>query len=382
MKKHLIAAAVAAAVAVPAAAQVTVSGTLDINPWSSNKATDAAAGDPTTDRRGTQGATARSGAWTTSNLTFSGTEDLGGGLKAAFFFNQELRQSDGSENARDIWVALSGGFGELKIGRQPTAVEAGWGAIAVNGTTNSAGTSDSGGYDLIAGTLGATQTGATQFGTAGSTAGGNMSRQAGVIRYTTPNIGGLTFSVDLISNSADLSTAAGEAKNQQISGHALYAAGPLTLVAGYGDRDMTGTLAATGETATAETNLTGNAKLHYLGGAYNFGMGTLRYAYGAREDKSAASPSVVTSDITVHNVGLTIPVGALTYTLNYYDGEDDRAVAAGDERDLSGYQVAVRYALSKRTSAYLVNGQNKNEGAGANNTAKNTTTAIGVIHSF
>ncbi len=383
MKKHILAAAVATAVAVPALAQnVSISGLIDINPYSSSRATESAAGSATSDRAGTQGGAARAGAWSTSNLAFSGTEDLGGGLRASFFLNQELRQTAGTVNARDLWLAVSGPMGEIKIGRQPTAIEAGWGAIASSGTTNTAGTSDSGGYDLIAGTLGATQTRAQQFDTAGTTAGGSLARQSGVIRYTSPAFSGVTVSLDYVDNSTDDSTAVGESKNKQFGGNATYVSGPLTLVVGYAKRDVTGAIVATGETTAGDTATTGKATLSYYGGSYDFGVATLRYAYGMREDNTQANPSVVQSDLTVHNVGITIPVGAVTLTGNIYDGNDDRTIAAADERKLSGYQLGARYALSKRTTAYAVTGNNRNEGTGADNTAKVKTSAVGLIHSF
>jgi predicted porin len=69
-------------------------------------------------------------------------------------------------------------------------------------------------------------------------------------------------------------------------------------------------------------------------------------------------------------------------TGSLYDGNDDRTIAAADERKLSGYQLGARYALSKRTTAYAVTGNNRNEGTGADNTAKVKTSAVGLIHSF
>jgi len=388
MKKHILAAAVATAVAVPALAQnVSIGGVIDISPYSSSRATEAAAGSPTSDRSGTQGGANRAGGWTTSNLAFSGTEDLGGGLRASFFFNQELRQTDGTVQARDLWLALAGPMGEIKIGRQPTAIEAGWGAIASSGTTNTAGTADSTGYDLIAGTLGITQTRAQQFPAAGvaqgTTAGGSLARQSGVIRYTSPAFSGVTVSLDYIDNSTDDSTVAGESKNKQIGGTATYVTGPLSLVFGYAKRDATGALPGTGENVVAgETATTGKATLSYYGGSYDFGIATVRYAYGMREDNTQANPSVVQSDLSVHNVGITIPVGAVTLAGNMYDGNDDRTIAAADERKLSGYQLSARYALSKRTAVYAVTGNNRNEGTGVDNTAKVKTSTVGVTHSF
>ncbi len=379
MKKHLIAAAVASAFTVPAMAQnVGISGTIDINPYYTSKFTQD--GD-STKRSGSQGGSARAGGWSTSVLSFSGTEDLGGGLKAGFFFNQELRQSDGSENARDIWLSLQGGFGEVKVGRQPTAIEQGWGAIAVNGTTNSAGTTDSTGYDLIAGSLGASQTRAAHLDdTALTVTAGSMARQAGVIRYTTPNINGFVASVEYINNKVDAAETAGKAEIDQISGNVTFTLGKLMVVGGYGQRDRTGTLVANGSSATVEAATSSDSELSYIGGTYDLGFAKLNYAYGAREDKTAAG--VVESDLTVHNIGVSIPMGAATFTASYYDGEDKRNGAVNNERDMNGHQVGVRYSLSKRTTAYAVMGVNKNTGTGANAERKISSHGMGLVHTF
>ena len=88
MKKHLLAAAVAAAVCVPAAAQVSVSGNIDVNAMKSTKITTVTGSTTaTTDAKNTgSGADGTNSAsqtgWATSELIFQATEDLGAGLKA------------------------------------------------------------------------------------------------------------------------------------------------------------------------------------------------------------------------------------------------------------------------------------------------------------
>lgn len=67
--------------------------------------------------------------WNTSRLGFRGSEDLGGGLKANFMLEGQLNPSQGSMGStstvvaneifnRDAWVGFSGGFGEVRLGRQ------------------------------------------------------------------------------------------------------------------------------------------------------------------------------------------------------------------------------------------------------------------------
>ena len=95
MKKHLIAAAVAGALAVPAMAQTTVYGIMDLAVRSANPD----AGDSTT--------TMVSGSFFTSRLGFRSVEDLGGGMKAGFVLEGKVNADDGSTTLGSRERALS-----------------------------------------------------------------------------------------------------------------------------------------------------------------------------------------------------------------------------------------------------------------------------------
>ena len=86
MKKHLIAAAVAAAVAVPAMAQVTISGAIGGN--STKYKTDGASAP-------SESATTANDHLGTTALRISGAEDLGQGMKASFVLEGDLSLSSG-----------------------------------------------------------------------------------------------------------------------------------------------------------------------------------------------------------------------------------------------------------------------------------------------
>jgi predicted porin len=116
MKKTLIAlAAVAVSGAAFAQSTVTLSGTFD--PSYSKVTTTTAAGaktNVTTLANGQQGTTA---------IKFSGTEDLGGGLKAIFMLEQNFDSTDGSngafatgEVAHEELMALNGYYHSLYTG--------------------------------------------------------------------------------------------------------------------------------------------------------------------------------------------------------------------------------------------------------------------------
>jgi predicted porin len=65
-----------------------------------------------------------SNGYNSSRLGFRGTEDLGGGLAASFWLEAPIKVDDGSQGVstfdRRSTVSLSGGFGEIRLGRDYT----------------------------------------------------------------------------------------------------------------------------------------------------------------------------------------------------------------------------------------------------------------------
>ena len=112
MKKTLIAlAAVAATGAAMAQSSVTIYGVVDVGFTSVNNS-----GVGSTDNTGLT-----SSNMTTNRLGFRGTEDLGGGLKANFQVETSLAADAPAASSigdRGAWVGLSGGFGEIRLGRE------------------------------------------------------------------------------------------------------------------------------------------------------------------------------------------------------------------------------------------------------------------------
>jgi predicted porin len=120
MKKHLIAAAVAAAVAAPVMAQnVSVGGYLEMG-YENTKSSAAS----------TTGKLITSNLLGTSNLKITGSEDLGGGLKASFRVEASLVGTSGQLGSsapttqstapifdRGAEIGLSGAFGTVRVGR-------------------------------------------------------------------------------------------------------------------------------------------------------------------------------------------------------------------------------------------------------------------------
>jgi predicted porin len=248
MKKHLIAAAVAAAVAVPAMAQnVTLGGLIDVGARSVSP-TGAASG-----------VAMSHSAVSTSNINITGSEDLGGGLRASFNLNSALTPSTGALGgadataptanlstapvalsnifSREASVSLSGGFGALTLGRTDT--------------------SQSEAVDTFVG-----QFGNMSYFPSGGEYG---SDQASMVRYQ------LSTLVNGLTIQAGRSALDGNSTTDVDSFSASYAAGPFGLIVGY-------------------DNLGGAAPAKYMayGLRYDAGFVSVGYASGKRDVKLTA----------------------------------------------------------------------------------------------
>lgn len=357
MKKHLIAAAVAAAVAVPAAAQVTVSGTLDVAAMETRKATVTVGGAAASSAEVKTMNTGEQSGFSTSTLNFSGSEDLGGGLKAGFFWNQTINADSGAEDVREGYLTLSGGFGEFKLGRFVPAGEATLGSY-ITGTTNQLGTIDPlFNWDTV-----------------------ELGRQGGNIQWTSPAISGVTVVLGYNDGSSDLTGTAGESSQRQIDFAVKYATGPLTVGVARTERKMDSEAsvgAATAATLALNANSSGKAELESIGASYNLGMALVKAShFNYKSEANAAQLSKVSG----YQLGVTFPIGSFSPYLNYYDAEDKDTGATANKIDFKGHQVGVTYALSKRTGLYAVMGKDKADTATASLEASGY--AIGVRHSF
>ena len=102
-----------------------------------------------------------------------GVEDLGGGLKAGFNFEQGLSLRDGGADTpafqRAAYMTLSGGFGEVSLGRRLGPSFNAYATWELTGAAN---------YSAVGNQFGATVLGGA--------------REDSMIMYTSPNFGGVT----------------------------------------------------------------------------------------------------------------------------------------------------------------------------------------------
>jgi len=301
MKKTLIAlAAVAATGAAFAQSSVTLSGTIDIGIQK------IASGTATTMQGDRQG---------TSNFTFSGTEDLGGGLKGVFristSFNPDvgtLTSANGLGN-NGLFVGVEGGFGRLIAGRPVHIL---WGnVLSANGTKGVTGHAAS---SVLGGNLAGAGAGSRTGGAASAVYVDNA------VQYFSPRFGGLQVQVEYAPSE---STAAAAQDGMGIGLN--YTAGPLAL---------------TFVNYTA-ANVADVKAVNQIGAAYDFGVARVLLTYRAQ----GKGGTVTSANDTSYALGVTAPVGPgavyVSYNNSEQAGNDGRTVIAG-----------YKYNLSKRTSAY------------------------------
>ena len=324
MKKHLIAAAVAGALAVPAMAQVSISGRLDAG-YSAIDAQD--------DSKDTTGI--GYSADTSSRLTFKAAEDLGGGLKAALVLEAGIggnpKEGDLGQSTsfgsfgRAQYLTLSGGFGQILVGyANSTAKRTFEGFGSASDTTNVTGKLP----NLLS----------------------NDDSRNHQITYSTPKLSG--FSVDLEGRASEIDN---DDKGSGYGIAANYAGGPVKVRASYDEEALD---------AEFDTKRMGAAI------ALSLGPVTLHGMYADLE-KEGATKQIEEG----YEVGISTKLGAVKVHASMTKNEVKTGASSVDE---DGFNVGARYSLSKRTSAYLITGQTDADGANK----KVSQTAIGIIHKF
>lgn len=386
---NLAALATLAATASFAQSTVTIGGTLEVSPVRTTKLTTLSGATETAVKGSNLG---QHNTWSTSVLSISAVEDLGGGLKASLVAISGVGAADGSFAARERTLGLSGGFGALRFGRFVPAAAVGFHAFSQSGSATLVGSV----YGMSTAS-GPTPGSATQSGsvvaidaaTRGNLHNGfaNFERQDNVLQYTSPTFSGFTANLAMVNNSSDSSAAAlpGKVEGKQTSLHLGYAQGPFSAGIGYNKR-TDGSEAAV-VAAGVPANFSLDSTLTWVGASYDLGVATLGFANVQREDEGGVrgAAAATFTDSSVNTFGVTVPMGAFTLRASTYAGKDKQTVAANDDMKLSGHQISAAYALSKRTSLIAATGTNQIKRDGAASTAdtrKITGTTLTVNHTF
>lgn len=344
MKKSLIALAALGAFAGAASAQssVTLFGIVDLSLLA------------TSNGGGKQKSMVSNG-YNGNRLGFRGVEDLGGGMRGAFWLEAGMGNDEGTAGGgslaaassqlfnRRSTVALLGGFGEVRLGRDYTPQF--WNTTVFDAFgTNGPGST----LNISSQALGS---GATTFVRANNSLG-----------YFLPgNLGGLY-------GQAQVSAGESAIGNKHTSFRIGYAAGPLNVAV------------ASGKTETGANDF----KMTNFGASYKMGFGTLM-GYVNKGTFGAVSEKLL-------HVGAWVPFGATTLRLGYTNSETSGGAVAN--RDAKQLAAGVVYDLSKRTAVYSdvsrisntggVGGASYRNGGSVANTVGGKATAfdIGVRHSF
>jgi predicted porin len=364
MKKSLIALAVLAASGVASAqSTVTLYGLVDAYVGSVKTKTDA----PGTSTSLRQSVINGSG-FNTSRFGLKGSEDLGGGLKANFLLEAGFDSSTGAANnyvnpysnaagvngasstavfGRQSWVGVSGAFGEVKLGKMWTP------------------------FDDVKGS-GAAAFDANIFAPAANVWLSNnyQDRPGNAIYYATPDISG--FSAAAMYSLGE-NKFAGISAGKIASVNVKYAAGPAFVALSHQEEKADGNGSAT--------------KFTQLNGSWDFGVAKLLGAYGQVKNGTTAlvQASPITSTFAVdkskeYQLGVDVPVGpALTLSGGVARSKITLA-AAGGEVKATGFGLAAKYDLSKRT--FLYTGLQLSKNKLASTEVKTDTFAVGVQHKF
>jgi predicted porin len=215
----------------------------------------------------------------------------------------------------------------------------------------------------------------------GAIAAGSFERNSNNVQYTSPSFSGVTLNVNYGTLSTDASATLDKVATTQTGLSVNYTNGPLTVAAGINNREINaeGTSSALGTTI--------NGDLNWVAASYNLGAAKLFASHVTREDDTTVAAGTVTTntDVKVTSYGVAVPMGAYTFAASTYTGKNGVSALATDDTKLSGSQLSVRYALSKRTYLYALNGTNKiklDSGNTAGTATKINATSVGVVHSF
>jgi predicted porin len=306
MKKSLLALAVVGAFASTAQAQssVTIFGVID-------------AAFARISGNGTKTGLTNSGL-NSSRLGFRGVEDLGGGLKASFHLEGALSNDDGNAAGltfqRRSTVSLSGGFGEIRLGRDYTPSF--WNLTIFDAFgTNGVGTNN----------------------TAGMVGSPTAVRANNSIGYFLPAMGGFYGQVQYAFGEQASGTPTRNDGNY-FGVRFGYANGPLNVAIATG---QTKNLAVGGYT---QTN---------LGASYNFGAFAPAFLYATEKTGAGAK-------VTGWELSATAPVGPGEIRAAY-----SRYNRANSANDWSKFAFGYGHNLSKRTQIYTTFARVSNSGTNA-----------------
>ena len=348
MKKSLIALATLAATGAFAQSSVQIVGTFD--PSIANSATTYANNTKVTNsfvRNNSQG---------TSQITFKGVEDLGGGLKASFLFENDFDarfDANGPEGVQtsgakgnnfgygggEQFLALEGGFGKVAIGSANTPT------LTAQASRQPFSTKLGGGFNGVLGT-GHVRSNNSLVYTSPVFAGFNVAVAYGFGQnaFNTPSTGAVAIAAT--NTGAPATNSTNDANQASITDiGAFYANGPVSAGLSVWNTASLTSVAGALTPATTQTNAFAS---------YDLGVAKLTAGYHTeKQDAYTSSTRPAGANAQGWNVAATVPLTAdLSLLANYADLKDKLAARAATPLNKKIAAIGLRYNLSKMTSVY------------------------------
>jgi predicted porin len=267
-----------------------------------------------------------------NRLAFTGTEDMGGGLKAFFGLEMGFSANNGALNnnlAFDRYsrVGLTGSFGEFFLGRfySPAHVA---GAMA-----------DPWGVEGPAGNF--------KYVNANAFANDNLGgvRMSNSVQYVLPTMAGFTLWLAASPSQGGATTGV---HSSRTSGSLKYSSGPITVTTAYDRADA-------------------DNRFWLVNGLYDFRAFDVRLHYSASKLAGFSGSSWFAAS--------NIPATASTVLMVGYGKYDDKSPANADS---SKFTVGAKYYMSKRTNLYLNLGSESINGM----PHRQNMSEVGITHFF
>ena len=321
-----------------------------------------------------------------SKLGFKGDEDLGGGLKASFKLEMGLETSSGANGVpgssnnftivapggglrfdRAAYVALSGGFGEVRLGRDLVA-------SFINDVI----------YDPFL-TYGVGSSLNFPLGVvADAKSASSLFRVSNAVSYFTPNFGGLSAQIQFAPSEQASNTGIAKRDGRVTTGRVAYDKGPLSASVSAGKADQSS--GVIGQDIT-----TANA-----GASFDFGVVKVMGEFARFKVDNVTGVSGVDLTTSIVTLGAIAPVGPGKIKLGVSRAErkTDGVTAKPETTKVA---VGYDYSLSKRTSLFTTVAYVRNKdgsavsasqggvaGFGSNAVANQRSIGydIGLLHSF
>jgi predicted porin len=317
-----------------------------------------------------------SGNFNSSRLGVKGTEDLGGGLKTTFVFEGDVQPQTGTGSVsgaaaanasannttvvstsggftfnRQATVGVTGGFGEVRLGRDYTPtfyIDAVYDPFGVNGSGTNAIFGNANGFSV------------------------NHLRASNSISYFLPaNLGGLSGQVMYATNNAASTGAATQNDGKYTGGNLGYANGPLSAHIG---------------TAKFTLSTVGDVKTDSIGASYDLGVVKLMAELSADKFGAAGLNQKNAGSL----LGLTAPMGSGVLRASYVSRKVTKDGQTADNK-FDQASIGYVYNMSPRTALYATYSNISNKGLSAVTTTTGITTAagtsasgydLGIRHSF